>query len=94
MSSYPRPITLTPQMKALRGATAISGIGLFGKHHGKALAQVAERNQLRLQAEAVEQALQILVLNRPLQGGDTQVAQVKHTLQVQLFVAVQLRPTE
>ena len=49
-------------------------IGLFGKHHGKALTQVAERNHLRLQAEAVEQALQILVLNRPLQGGDTQVA--------------------
>ena len=30
MSVYPRPLPMTPQMKALRGATAISGVGLFG----------------------------------------------------------------
>ena len=30
MSSYPRAIPMTPQLKALRGATAISGVGLFG----------------------------------------------------------------
>lgn len=30
MSHYPRPIPMTPQLKALRGATAITGVGLFG----------------------------------------------------------------
>ena len=51
MSHYPRPITLTPQMKALRGATAISGIGLFGN------GETPGYTEIELLAEAAHRAV-------------------------------------
>ncbi len=30
MSTYPRPVAVSPQLKALRGSAAVTGVGLFG----------------------------------------------------------------
>ena len=51
MSHYPRPIPMTPQLKALRGATAITGVGLFGN------GETPGYTEVELLAEAAQRAV-------------------------------------
>ena len=51
MSSYPRPIPMKPQLKALRGATAITGVGLFGN------GETPGYTEVELLAEAAQRAV-------------------------------------
>ncbi len=59
MSAYPRPTTLSPQLRSLRGATAITGVGLFGN------GETPGYTEIELLAEAARRAVADAGLTMP-----------------------------
>ena len=82
------------RMEITKALVGDYGVGMPVRYQGKPLLQAGCADQLRFQVEAVQQPTQVVLLHRALQDGNAQVFEVEYGFQLQVLVAVHLRPTD